>query len=55
MIYLKPNIYYLKAVLAGEKLTEKHEQKVDVKAVTFHKFEIKKRAKDYIARVILDI
>ena len=51
----KNKIYYLKAVLAGEKLNDKHEQKVDVKAVTFHKFEIKKRAKDYVARVILDI
>ena len=51
----KNKIYNLKAVLHGEKLNEKHSQKVDVKAVTFHKFEIKKRAKDYIARVILDI
>ena len=51
----KNKIYNLKAVLHGEKLNKKHSQKVDVKAVTFHKFEIKKRAKDYIARVILDI
>lgn len=51
----KKNIYYLKAILSGEKLNEKHSQKVDVKAVTFHKFEIRKRAKDYAATVILDI
>ena len=51
----KNKIYILKAILSGEKLNEKHTQKVDVKAITFHKFEIKKRAKDYIARVILDI
>ncbi len=51
----KNKIYFLKAILYGEKLTEEHSQKVDVKAVTFHKFEIKKRARDYVARVILDI
>ena len=48
-------LYKLKAVLDGERLTNKHEQKVDVKAVTFHKFEIKKIKSSYVARVILDI
>ncbi len=48
-------VYKLKAVLEGEKLTNKHEQKVDVKAITYHKFEIKKTKINYIARVILDI
>ncbi len=51
----KNNIYSLKAILYGEKLNEKHEQKVDVKAVTLHKFEIVKKKNHYIARVILDI
>ncbi|MEK6937168.1 MAG: archease [Nanoarchaeota archaeon] len=48
-------IYKLKAILQGEKLTNKHEQKVDVKAVTMHKFEIKKVKDNYNATVILDI
>ncbi len=48
-------VYKLKAILEGEKLTSKHEQKVDVKAVTYHKFEIKKLKAKYVARVILDI
>ena len=47
--------FKLKAELFGDKLTEKHEQKVDVKAVTFHKFKIEKKDNNYIARVILDI
>ena len=47
--------YKLKAELLGEKLTSKHEQKADIKAVTYHKFEIKKLKNKYIARVILDI
>ena len=51
----KDNSYKLKAVLLGEKLTKEHLQKVDVKAVTFHKFEIKRLDNKYIARVILDI
>ena len=48
-------LYKLKALLKGEKLREEHEQKVDVKAITFHKFEIKKLKEKYSARVILDI
>lgn len=48
-------IYELKSILEGEKLTPKHEQKVDVKAITFHKFSIKKEDNNYKAKVILDI
>jgi SHS2 domain-containing protein len=55
VIIKKGKIYKLKAILEGEKLTKKHEQKVDVKAVTYHKFEIKKIKNKYAARVILDI
>lgn len=55
VIIKKDKLYKLKAVLEGEKLTNKHEQKVDVKAVTYHKFEIKKVKNNFVARVILDI
>ena len=51
----KKEKYKLKALLGGEKLTNKHDQKVDVKAVTYHKFEIKKLNNKYVAKVILDI
>lgn len=47
----------------GEKLSEKHEQKVDVKAITMHMFEVKKESKDedgknidfWKAQVLIDI
>ena len=54
-IKLVKKIYELKAILSGERLTNKHKQKVDVKAVTFHKFKIEKINNNYLARVILDI
>ncbi|MBI2578954.1 MAG: archease [Candidatus Aenigmarchaeota archaeon] len=45
----------LTAKVSGEKLDmEKHELLVDVKAVTYHNFELKKEKK-WIARVILDV
>ncbi len=50
------NIYKLKAVLHGEKIDpNRHELKVDVKAVTLHQFEVKKNKAHWFARVILDI
>jgi len=50
----KPN--KLKAVLEGEKINpKKQELKVDVKAVTLHRFEVKKTKTGWFARVILDI
>jgi len=51
----KDKVYKLKVVLFGEKLTKKHDQKVDVKAVTWHNFKISKVKAKYKARVILDI
>tara|TARA_Y100000310_G_scaffold194711_2_gene194709 strand:- start:1827 stop:2255 length:429 start_codon:yes stop_codon:yes gene_type:complete len=48
--------YGLSAKLYGEKIdSEKQELKVDVKAVTMHKFELKKTDSGYFARVVLDI
>ncbi len=50
----KPN--KLKAILQGEKIDpKKHNLKVDVKAVTLHRFEVKKTKAGWFARVILDI
>ena len=49
-------VYRLKAQLSGEKIDPKrHELKVDVKAVTLHRFEVKKMPRGWFARVILDI
>jgi len=46
----------LKAACFGEKINrEKHKLKLDVKAVTLHKFEVKKTAKGWKAVFILDI
>ena len=50
------SIYRLKAQLVGEKIDpKKHNLKVDVKAVTLHRFEVKKTKTGWFARVILDI
>ena len=46
----------LTAEIKGEKIDpKKHELKTDVKAVTLHKFELKKMKEGYKVRVILDI
>ena len=46
----------LKAVLFGDRIDhEKQELRVDPKAVTMHKFLVKKEKGNYIARVIIDI
>ena len=48
--------YILKAELHGEKIDpNRHELKVDVKAVTLHMFEVKKNHSGWFCRVILDI
>lgn len=48
--------YELKAVASGEDIDhEKHALRSDVKAVTFHQFEIKETGGKWRARVILDI
>lgn len=49
-------VYSLVCIAFGEKLNmEKHELVVDVKAVTYHLFEVKKEGKKWKAQVILDI
>ena len=48
--------FSLVAKASGEKLNmKKHELLVDVKAVTMHHFELKKKGTKWIARVILDV
>ncbi len=40
----------------GEKINQgKHKLKIDIKAITLHKFEIKKEKNKWIARVLVDI
>lgn len=52
----KPKSYFLSIKLSGEKVDlHKHEPHSDVKAVTYHQFEVKKTPKGYRAAVILDI
>ncbi|MBE9190027.1 archease [Gloeocapsopsis crepidinum LEGE 06123] len=49
-------IHHLQAVTQGEKLNpSKHYQRVDVKAVTLHRFQLEKSADGWQAMVILDI
>ena len=46
----------LTASLFGDRINyKKQELKVDPKAVTMHKFEVKKEKGNYVARVIIDI
>ena len=46
----------LEAVVEGEKINpEKHELKVDVKAITLHNYFLKKTKDGWKARIILDI
>lgn len=48
--------YTLKGIIKGEKLDpERHELRTDVKAVTKHRFGIKKTKEGYKATVVLDI
>jgi SHS2 domain-containing protein len=50
------NGFEAKVLLKGEEIDiKKHKLKVDVKAVTLHKFSLKKEGEGYIARVILDV
>lgn len=51
------NEYVLEALLAGESLDPtRHEQRVDVKAVTLYQFELKQdQAGNWRTRVVLDI
>ena len=48
--------YSLSGQLEGEKIDpNNHELLVDVKAVTFHRFEVKFDQKQWLARVVLDV
>ena len=48
--------YILRATAKGETLKPKiHEQRVDVKAVTLHKFQLKRAAGGWSANIILDV
>ena len=52
----KNSEYQLSAVTQGEKLdTNRHQQRVDVKAVTLHRFQLEKTDDGWTAMVILDI
>ncbi len=52
----RTGLYSLVCSAFGEKLDmNKHELVVDVKAVTYHMFEVKKEKEKWKARVILDI
>ena len=48
--------YILKCVAYGEKLDKKkHEPKEEVKAITYHKMEIKKENDEYVIKYIVDL
>ncbi|MES1023533.1 archease [Gloeocapsa sp. BRSZ] len=52
----KAGLYHLQAVTQGEKINpSKHHQRVDVKAVTLHRFQLEKTPECWQATVILDI
>ncbi|MDO8727274.1 MAG: archease [Candidatus Methanoperedens sp.] len=52
----KNDVYILKAEAKGEKIDrEKHSLRSDVKAVTYHMFEVTKKGDHWTARVVLDI
>ena len=55
-IELKNALYHLSAVTQGENLDpNRHHQRVDVKAVTLHRFQLEKVENGWTAMVILDI
>jgi SHS2 domain-containing protein len=52
----KNDAYDLKAMVSGENINQqKHILRSDVKAITYHMFEVKKTEENWTARVILDI
>lgn len=52
----KDTAYYLVAIAQGEELDpERHHQRVDVKAVTLHRFQLEPTPDGWTALVILDI
>ncbi len=53
---IRDDFYILKATASGELIDAKvHNLRSDVKAVTYHKFEIKKMDEKWTARIVLDI
>jgi SHS2 domain-containing protein len=48
-------VYTLNCTAYGEKISDKHEQIVDVKAITMHLFEVKKTDDGWFAKVLIDI
>jgi SHS2 domain-containing protein len=51
----KDGKFHLEAAAHGEKLKKRHEQKIDVKAITLHMFELRKKGKGWYSRVVVDI
>ena len=51
----KDGKYHLEAEMYGEKLKKRHEQKIDVKAITLHMFEVKQKGDSWFCRVVVDI
>lgn len=52
----KNSVHQLSAVTVGEKLDpQRHEQRVDVKAITLHRFQLEKTDDGWTAMVIIDI
>ncbi len=52
----RESIYSLTAITQGERLDrERHQQRVDVKAVTLHRFQLERTNEGWQALVILDI
>ncbi len=52
----KNNAYELNATVSGEPINQReHSLRSDVKAVTYHLFEVKKTGENWTARVVLDI
>jgi SHS2 domain-containing protein len=48
--------YILTGALSGDKIDlKKHEMLVDIKAVTWHKFSVEKKGKNWQCQVVLDI
>ena len=47
--------FLLDAIAYGEEINERHEFRTEVKAVTYHMMDIKRKSGKYVARVLLDI
>lgn len=55
-IHSEDSRHQLKAIAQGEKLDrDRHHQRVDVKAITLHQFQLKATDTGWMAQIILDI